>query len=177
MRKSLILISFIICLLSFQSEGKKIKSSFKINKEQKENVKREAGRLYELGGVREINLSGSQNSEDPVLEELKIELRKVSFAGYDKELNSSKESFILVNPTDERIVGYKVRIDYLDMQGRMLHSQTVESSCDVPPGESRRMDEKTWDTQHTYYYYLGNEPKRVATPFQVKFIPLSFKIE
>ena len=63
------------------------------------------------------------------------------------------------------------------MKGRMLHSRIVELDCEVPPEESRKFDITSWDKQHTYYYYLGNEPKKVATPFQVKFLPLSFRVK
>ena len=104
-------------------------------------------------------------------------LRKVSFAGYDKEVASSKESFIISNPTYHNITGFEVKINYLDMKGRMLHSRTIRKECDVPAGESRRVDIPTWDTQRTYYYHLGNEPKKVATPYQVSFIPVSFWID
>lgn len=105
------------------------------------------------------------------------ELLKLKFAGYEKEPNSSTETFIVLNPTEQRILGFKVKINYMDMQGRMLHSRDEELKCDIPPGESRKFDISSWDKQHTYYYYRGNKPKKVATPFQVAIIPKEIKIE
>ena len=151
--------------------SKKIKTSFKIEKDSKPVVNKN-----EILTGREIDLSDTiRNSEiDKILFE---QLNKIVFAGFDKEGNSSKESFLLVNPTDHYIRGYEVIIDYLDMQERMLHSRIIKEKCEVPPGETRRYDFKSWDTQHTYYYYLGNEPKRIATPFKVKITPIKFWID
>lgn len=170
-----IIFIFAMAILSLGSgqEGyaKKIKSSLKIEKD-KANGKGETtkfeGRCINLSDSTELTLS----ADSLLFEGLKI----VNFAGYDKEPNSNKESFIMVNPSNNCITGYKVRIDYLDMQGRMLHSRELTEQCIVPAGETRRFDTKSWDLQHTYYYYLGNEPKRVATPFQVVFTPLAFWI-
>lgn len=168
------------CVFIPTMEAKKIKNSFRIDKEKKTSSKGEEPAHIE--GV-EINLTdslcsdGQQPIDDPRLMEVREQLRKCYFSGYDKEISSNVESFILTNTIGRPIKGFKVRIDYLDMQGRMLNSRTVRLACDVPPAESRRFDIKGWDKQHTYYYYLGNQPKRVATPFQVTFYPLSFWIE
>lgn len=153
-------------------EGRKIKNTLKIEKEAKG---KDEGK-NNLKGIL-INLDGPV-SDSTVNDSLyQRELLKVSFAGYDKEINSNTESFIIINPTDLTITGYEVRIDYLDLQDRMLHSRVVSKSCDVPPGETRKEDIKSWDIQHTYYYHLGNEPKKVATPYKVSLQPLSFRIE
>lgn len=164
----------LLCLILFVSgitPARKIRHSLKIEKEAK---KPETGKEL-LEGI-EVTLKDSLNSTQMPIEWLG-KLKKVSFAGFEKEANSNKESYILVNPTDLNICGYKVKIDYLDMQGRMLHSQMVTERCDVPPGESRKFDIKSWDSQHTYYYYLGNEPKKVATPFKVSFHPIAYWIK
>lgn len=170
MRKLIILLSALIILCPL-GEAKKIRNSFRIDKTE------DSGKdVTKIGGVPFVladTMYCSQGDHDSIL----ISLKEVVFAGYDKEPNSSLESFILVNPSKHAITGYEVRIDYLDMQGRMLHSRTVKNSCMVPAGETRRFDLKSWDPQHTYYYYLGNEPKRVATPFKVAFYPLTIWIE
>lgn len=137
-------------------EAKKIRNSFKI-----ENKK---------------SLDSSHSSKKNP-EGVETNLPECSFSGYDKEVSSNIESFILTNPTDKFITGFNVVIEYLDMQGRMFHSREITESCHVPPGESRRIDIPGWDKQHTYYYYLGNEPRRVATPFKVVFHPKSFWIK
>lgn len=168
-----LILSMALLVLTTGTDGyaKKIKNTLRIDKE-KSGVK---DKRLKLKG-KCVNFSDSSTlllSSDSLLFK---ELNLVGFSGYDKEPNSNKESFILVNPSRNCITGFSVRIDYLDMKGRMLHSRELTEQCLVPPGETRRLDTKSWDIQHTYYYYLGNEPKRVATPFQVVFTPLSFWI-
>lgn len=169
-KRPIIFVVFILLLTSgLPATAKKIKNSFTIGKNKPTELyqkNRIDGKEFIIGDSISENLSEERA--------IAISLMECSFAGYDKEINSNKESFILINKSDREIKGYKVRIDYLDMQGRMLHSRIVEKSCEVPPNESRRFDIKSWDGQHTYYYYLGNEPKKVATPFQVVFHPQSF---
>lgn len=154
------------------SEAKKVKSSLKVekgavtSKKQRNNTKLEGREI-----LIQDSILISDNDKD-----IYNELKKCSFAGYDKEPNSNIESFILINNSDLPVTGFKVRINYLDMQNRMLHSREITEPCFIPGKESRRFDIKSWDTQHTYYYYLGNQPKRVATPYQVKFEPISFWI-
>ena len=165
---------FLISLaFPFNLDAKKIKNSFKIEKETK-------GTRFDSNLINleddEINLTDSVILRDSGLTDVIEELLKCKFAGYDKELNSNIESFIIVNSGGRWIKGFKIRIDYLDMTDRMLHSRVISQSVEVPPGESRRVDLKSWDSQHTYYYYLGNEPRRVASPFKVAISPLSFWI-
>lgn len=172
MRRYFLLTAVLVLYLFFGCDfavAKKIKNSFVIEKESRKNTKPTD---QQIPGVK-IELSDSLT----VKSQERGNLFNVSFAGYDKEPNSNRESFIIVNPTALTLTGYSVKIDYLDMQGRMLHSRTLTQGCLVPEGESRRIDVASWDTQHTYYYYLGNEPKRVATPFQVTFTPLAYWIE
>lgn len=100
----------------------------------------------------------------------------IRFTGYDKTLPSKKESFLIVNRSDAEIKKIGIRITYLDMKDRMLHSRDITVDCTVPPGETRRGDISSWDVQNTYFYYLGPEPRRVATPYKVRFEPLWFLI-
>lgn len=168
---------FILCVLSLFSslcvcvQAKKIKSSYKIEKtSEKSSQCHFEGKEIELQNLK------MENCQDSTIKTGERTLFSISFVGYDKEPNSNRESFLMVNPTDFCVTGFKVRIDYLDMKGRMLHSREIAEPCFIPDKETRRVDIKTWDTQHTYYYYLGNVPKKVATPFQVRFTPLSYWI-
>lgn len=177
----LLIIAFIGLILWISPcnlKAKKIKNSFTIEKTSKSKKKLPETSLPFV----EIWISDTLANEDDNGKTLNNDilvtnLKKCSFAGFDKEPNSNMESFHLSNNSETTIIGYRVRVDYLDMQGRMLHSRVLNESCMVPPGETRRCDIKSWDTQHTYYYYLGNAPKKVATPFKVVFHPLAFRIE
>lgn len=164
------LVSFF--LFTVPSEAKKIKSALKVEKETK-TVKNKNSVI----GGREILVDDSGWVPGEEADSLTLMLRNISFAGYEKECNSSKESFLMHNPTDETIVGFLIKIDYYDLKNRMLHSRKVKEDCYIPPGEARKLDIKSWDQQHSYYYYLGNEPKKVATPYKVAFTPISYWIE
>lgn len=164
---------FILFLLGFWSfqyiDAKKVKNSLKIEKESK-SVRSHSSNQAK---GKEISLTDTTF----LIENGFHELLDVHFAGYEKEVNSALESYILVNPSRFNIKGYEVRIDYFDLQKRMIHSRVVKEIGDVPKGETRRLDIKSWDKQHTFFYYLGNEPKKVATPFHVSFTPLKYWIE
>ena len=101
----------------------------------------------------------------------------IRFAGYDKDVSSSRESFLVVNDSEATLRAYSTTIVYYDMQGRMLHSRTVAYPCLVPPKETRLLSIPTWDRQKSYFYYLGNQPRRVATPYKVEFLPAAYWIE
>lgn len=154
----LLLIIFSIAFNADVIHARKIKNTLKI---EKNSVLKNEKTIEEEG--KEVALS------DTTLH--------ITFSGYDKEPNSSKESFIISNFTDDTITNFEVKIVYTDMKGRMFHSRTIKENCDIPPSESRRFDIKTWDTQHTYYYHLGNEPKKVATPFDVKFDLIAVRLK
>ena len=165
------LLSAAICHYNV-AEAKKIKQNLSIEKESKKN-KSETKKI-------EQTIPGVEIFPTDSLEKFKALFggdKAIGFAGYDKEANSSKESFLIVNPSEYTLTGFTVDINYLDMQGRMLHSRKLTEPCFVPPGETRRIDLRSWDSQKTYYYYLGNAPKKVATPYQVSITPLSFWIE
>lgn len=173
MRVRLFLIAFIITLCVFSIDGRKVRNSFKI---EKEDAKSSETIRKAIDG-KEIKMNDLILEKDSIITNIRNDLNKCRFAGYEKEPNSNIESFIFINESKYPIKGFEIQIDYLDMQGRMLHSRKVLEPCSIPSGETRKFDLKSWDKQHTYYYYLGNEPRRVATPFQVTFTPLSFFIE
>lgn len=166
--KKVLWISFLFILFPLiQTEAKRIKHSLRVEKETKGS-----GKQISVN-VKGINMTDSLSLEKDQRENL----LKIKFAGYDKEANSSYESFLIINSSEKDLTGFEVKIDYLDMQDRMLHSRTIKEDIKVPSGETRRTDVKSWDIQHTYYYYLGNEPKKVATPYKVTFTPTFFWIE
>lgn len=101
---------------------------------------------------------------------------KVVFAGFDKQPNSSVESFHISNRSDRLIRQLTVEITYVDTKGRMLHRRTETLKTEIPAGETRKIDIKSFDSQHSFYYVLSNPPKRVATPFDVKMVLRSLQL-
>lgn len=101
----------------------------------------------------------------------------VVFSGYDKPAAATKEAFLVTNKTDVTLCGITVSITYKDMKDRMLHKRSSTIKCSIPPGETRKLEIPTWDSQMSYYYFRSAEPKRTATPYKVEIAPLSFLLQ
>ncbi|MDE7347587.1 MAG: hypothetical protein K2N48_12725 [Muribaculaceae bacterium] len=95
-------------------------------------------------------------------------LPAIRFYGFDKTVTSNIESFFISNTLDEGICGIEVDIIYTDMKGRQLHKRMVKIECDIPPGETKRYDIKSWDIQKSFYFHKSVKPKRQATPFDAR---------
>lgn len=93
---------------------------------------------------------------------------KVRFYGFDKTLTSQKESFFISNGLDKTLTALEVEITYFDMKKRQLHQRLVPVECEIPPGETRRVDVKSWDAQKAFYFHQSAAPRRQATPFDVR---------
>lgn len=93
----------------------------------------------------------------------------IRLSGYDKPLRSSRESLFVTNNTSRDIDGIVLSIDYFDASGRKLHSRMVTVRCDVPQGQTRKIDFPSWDTQQSFYYKLSPKPRRDgATPYDIR---------
>lgn len=92
----------------------------------------------------------------------------IAIAGYDKPLNSRKETFFVTNHYARSLKSLTVELNYYDMQSRQLHSAVHSIVCEIPKGETRQVQVKSWDVQSGFYYYLSAKPRRQATPFIVK---------
>lgn len=94
----------------------------------------------------------------------------VALSGYDKTLNASRESLFVTNNGDATLAWMSVTIDYLDHAGRQLHRRSLPVACDIPPGQTRRIDIPSWDRQGVYFY-RDSEPRRrvtaAASPYTV----------
>lgn len=92
----------------------------------------------------------------------------VSLSGYDKPLRTSRETFLVTNRSDRTLHGMALTITYLSTDGRQLHERTDTIGVSVPAGETRMARISTWDTQHSYYYVLGQQPRTAnVTPYTV----------
>lgn len=101
-------------------------------------------------------------------------LDQVSFSGFEKPQSSSLESFFITNSTDRILSGVTLYIEYLDAEGRQLHKRFLRLSCDVPPGETRRAELKSWDKQNTFYYRDSAPSRRQGASFTVRFDPVAY---
>lgn len=92
---------------------------------------------------------------------------KVTVSGYDKTRDANKESIFVTNGSLLSLRTLVIEIEYQSMDGRQLHRRRVKINCNIPPGETRRLDFASWDKQHTFYYHLSPKPARSpATPYR-----------
>lgn len=93
------------------------------------------------------------------------------FSGYEKTLRSSKESFFVTNRSDSTVTRLSLDIIYKDMKGRPLDTRSVDLDIDLPAGETRRIDLRSWDRQNVFYYHLSPVPRSDhATPYRVNIL-------
>ncbi len=159
-----VILTLIILLFSIPStEARKIKTKHSIPKQTEKSIKAES-----QDSIISI-------SSDSVIFVDKIR-PAIRFYGFDKTVTSTMESFFIVNDLKENIKGMEIQITYFDMQGRQLHKRTISLECDIPAGETKRTDTKSWDTQKSFYFHQSVKPKRQATPFTVKLDLLSLTL-
>lgn len=96
----------------------------------------------------------------------------IILSGYDKKRNSSKESFFIINESDENFEGVVVQIRYYTPDDRMLHSRNAIITTVIPSGETRKTDLPSFDTQHSFYYYLSDSDPSRGNPYKVSIRPL-----
>lgn len=97
------------------------------------------------------------------------ECDSVVVAGFDKPLRAVRETMFVSNHTHRPIDGICLEITYSDTRGRMLHKAVHNISCDIPPGETRRVEVRSFDRVGLFHYRLSPVPNRAtqATPFDV----------
>ncbi|MDD6139818.1 MAG: hypothetical protein PUB61_00210, partial [Bacteroidales bacterium] len=77
--------------------------------------------------------------------------------------------FYVSNGTPFRLSRVVVKMVYTNESGEMLHEQTYDIECDIPAGETRQLSVRSFDTQHTHYYYKSRKPRRSAIPYKVEY--------
>lgn len=151
---------------TFDIEAKKIRQVHKIETSsdkkssgtKKENLKKKRKRIFAHSSYL-IHLNDSSS--------ILFEADSIKFSGYDKPVTASKESFHIINASTAPIKKVGIRVTYFDLKDRMLHQREEIINCIIPAGETRLTAISSWDMQHTFFYYLGPEPRRVATPYKV----------
>lgn len=92
----------------------------------------------------------------------------IRLSGYDKPLNSRKESLFVTNHLSRDITAIELRLNYTDMSDRQLHETTRIIRADIPAGATRRVDFQSWDKQNSFYYHRSRQPRSTnVTPFKV----------
>ena len=175
--KSIVLSTCVVLSIAapFSIEGKKVRQSLKIDsknsakKSNKEKNNEAQEKRIWVNGRDTLFLSSDKTGF--------ILTESIRFTGYDKNVGSSKETFHVVNGSHQDLTGMTIELTYKDMQGRMLHSRKLTVKCEIPKEETRKIDISSWDTQKSFYYFLSNEPQKVASPYQVEIRLLAFTIK
>lgn len=135
----------LLLLASHDVEARKIRQSLKVTtmKEAKGKSGTKKDNDTVKGNDNYPSIEISLNYSDSIQftldgKDLLFHKRDLQFAYYDKGISSSRESFFLINRCPFNINGIAIRINYYDMQSRMLHSRDVTISCDIPVGETRK---------------------------------------
>lgn len=93
----------------------------------------------------------------------------VTVAGFEKALRSKRETMFVTNHSRDTITALWLTADYTDTLGRQLHRQSRPINVDLPPGQTRRIEQPSFDRDGMFYYYQ-TPPARsttAATPFKV----------
>ena len=96
-----------------------------------------------------------------------ISANLLKITGYDKPLNSNKETFFVSNNGTSTITAMNITFNYFDSKNRQLHSASHTIECSIPPGETRQLSVSSWDKQKSFFYYRSAKPRRKATPYSV----------
>lgn len=171
---------FIICIVSVPVEGRRV--SLKFGSRDSKNVKEKRGASASITGCDilpedmvsvipdgcfVVSAKGDNYNHG-------CSIDQIIFSGFDKTIKSSKESFFIKNNTDRALKGVVVSIDYRMPDGRQLTKRLLRLVCDIPAGETRKVDIPTFDIQHSYYYLRSAAPKKGGNAFEVIFIPEAY---
>ena len=161
-----ILTAFSAILIIIAVSGEAISASLTAQRRPDNTL--HGGRLRTTGHVRDA-IFGIQRAPELKFDTVFIPTREdVQLSGYDKPLRTNRETILVTNSTQRPVGGLSVTIKYMDMQGRQLHERTDTLPADIPPGETRMLHLMTWDTQHSYYYHRGQQPRTAnVTPYDI----------
>ena len=155
---SLIILSAVILSIDY-GYSRKVISKFKAPKETASASEKHA-KIHNSDGEEFTNVA-----------------TKLAFVGYDKKSTSGKETFFIGNNSEVDLKGIDIEITYLTTSGKQIHKRTVNLKEKFPAGETRAVDIKSWDTQHSYHYTKSVASKSGSTPYTVRFKVLSFTKE
>ena len=93
----------------------------------------------------------------------------VTIKGFAKRASDSKESFFITNNTRHRMSAVRLLMRYTTMNGELLTQRSVTVPVSLKPGETKLVEVKSFDVQRLFYYYVGPQPRKQATPFKVSY--------
>lgn len=94
----------------------------------------------------------------------------IELSGFDKPLNSNYETFFLRNNGSANLLRLWITLDYTSVDNTPLHSRKETVRTDIPADNSRQISIRTFDRQHSFYYYRSRIPRteQGVAPFKVR---------
>lgn len=99
---------------------------------------------------------------------------QIQFSGFSKPQGSFVETFFITNNTNRVLKAVNLYIDYRDLQDRQLHKQFLRLSCNIPPGETRMVEIRSWDRNRSFHHKDSPAGSHPGTPFTVEFDPIAY---
>lgn len=101
-------------------------------------------------------------------------ISQVKLYSFDKASSSDWETFFVENNTDRVMTGLSVYIIYKSMDGKQFHKRFVAfDNLYIPAGETRQVSTRSFDKQHSFYYYESSAGRSGARPFKVAIDPVA----
>lgn len=96
--------------------------------------------------------------------------RQLQVSGFEKPLRAMRESMFVTNMSPDTVAGFGIEITYTDMRGRQLHKAAHDVPAEIPAGETRRVEVRSFDRSGLFHYRLSPVSRRAdrATPFDVR---------
>lgn len=156
-----LLIAILAVLAFFPADARKIKTKLPLTKTDSrlERMKQESIAI----------------TADSAKDETNYKISDIRFSGYDKKATADKETFFVTNTTDRTLQGFSIYIIYSTVAGKQLHRRYENVECNAAPGETVKIDIKSWDSQKSFYYEKSDAPRgsRRATPYTIAFEPVA----
>lgn len=101
-------------------------------------------------------------------------ISQIRFYSFDKASSSDWETFFVENNTDRVLTGVSLYIMYKSMDSRQFHKRfVVLERLAIPAGETRQVSVRSFDKQHSFYYYESSAGRSGARPFKVAIDPVA----
>lgn len=151
-RIPLVLAIAVLSISGFDAEARKVRQSIPIGKTAKV--------------LRTDSAAISTRRIEVATDSLRV-LGQIVPSRYDKPADTTREALFITNESPYLLSEITLEIEYL-IGAEAVHSRQVTVSCDVPPGATRRLDFRSWDTQKSFRYVGSRETKRrFSTPYDV----------
>lgn len=113
------------------------------------------------GDVRAADTAAPDTLRGPVCDSILL-------SGYDKPLRGRHETLFATNRLPVGVVAIGLTLRYTDAAGRIIHTVARCVRADIPPGDTRMLRWPSWDTNQSFFYARGPQPRTTGvTPYLV----------